>query len=50
MTASTPDDPRLDSKVIETDGQIAVTLPSSLGLGAAAPFLFYDLDLPLIRL
>lgn len=50
VTASTPDDPRLDSKVIGTEALIAVTLPSSSGPGTSAPFLSYDLDLPLLRL
>lgn len=50
VTASAPDDPRLDSKVIGSEALVAVTLPSGLEQGIAAPVLSYDLDLPLIRL
>lgn len=50
VTASPPDDPRLDSTVIGTESLIAVTLPSKAHLGTDAPLLSYDLDLPLVRL
>ena len=49
VTASTPDDPRLDSQLIGTETLIAVTPPSLAGAGLGAPFLAYDLDLPLVR-
>lgn len=50
ITASFPDDPRLDSQLIGTEMLIAVTLPALAGAGIHAPFVSYDLDLPLIRL
>jgi DNA-binding transcriptional LysR family regulator len=50
VTASNPDDQRLDSEMIGTEALIAVTLLPSLVSGIAAPFLSYDLDLPLLRL
>lgn len=49
FTASTPDDPRLDSQQIGTEFLMAVTHPTKAAAGINAPFLAYDLDLPLVR-
>jgi DNA-binding transcriptional LysR family regulator len=49
VTASSPEDPRLDSHLIGTETLVAVTLPSMADGGIDAPFVSYDLDLPLIR-
>ncbi|PLL10383.1 hypothetical protein C0V75_20965 [Tabrizicola sp. TH137] len=49
VTASSPEDPRLDSHLIGTEALVAVTLPSMADGGIDAPFVSYDLDLPLIR-
>lgn len=49
VTASSPEDPRLGSHLIGTETLVAVTLPSMADDGIGAPFVSYDLDLPLIR-
>lgn len=49
VTASSPEDPRLDSHLIGTETLVAVTLPCMADGAIDAPFVSYDLDLPLIR-
>lgn len=49
VTASSPEDSRLDSHLIGTETLVAVTLPSMADGGIDAPFVSYDLDLPLSR-
>ena len=49
FTASTPDDPRLDSRQVATEILMAVAHPARAAAGIKDPFVAYDPELPLLR-